>query len=52
MVKEPSPGEFIKQTKSCPHFLRKRLSKGGYSIVCRTLSAKSNLEAYDFFIAI
>lgn len=41
--------EFLKQSVSCPHCLRKRLSKGKHRIVYRTLFGKIELESPRLF---
>ncbi len=41
--------EFIKKSESCPHCLRKRLSKGKHRIVYRTLFGKMELDSPRLF---
>lgn len=41
--------EFIKQSESCPHCLRKRLSKGKHRLVYRTLFGKIELKSPRLF---
>lgn len=41
--------EFLKQSASCPHCVRKRLSKGSHRLVYRTLFGKMELDSPRLF---